>query len=231
MIQKALTKVMTHEKAVITDWCSRNAVQMQNALQAVTELQDRAGHMEGELQESQEQLTVRIPTMSPTTAVQVKHSTHQTASTPRAVNQLSCGSNAPPLCISSGGYLQSQIHCGQATPPPRLQQCSPGPTRQPPVRHRCTYGMQKAGKRLVENISELQAAVKVAANVSLAHSAVEEVGRILAQLVRAARHVQANELHLALAIVNDLRASSDLRARPRPHLRHPRPPRLHRLVV
>ena len=58
MIQKALTKVMTHEKAVITDWCSRNAVQMQNALHAVTELQDRAGHMEGELQESQEQLTV-----------------------------------------------------------------------------------------------------------------------------------------------------------------------------
>lgn len=76
--------------------------------------------------------------------------------------------------------------------------------------------MQKAGKKLVENISELQAAVKVASNVSLAHSAVEEVRRIVTQLVRAARHVQANELHLALAIVNDLRASSDLCAPP-PH--------------
>eukprot|EP00892_Ulva_mutabilis_P001277 jgi/Ulvmu1/1114/UM106_0031.1 len=127
MIQAALTKVMTHEKAVITDWCSRNAVQMQSALHAVTELQERAGRMEGELQESQQQLA-------------------------------------------------------------------------------------KAGKKLVENISELQAAVKVASNVSLAHSAVEEVRRIVAQLVRAARYVQSGELHLALAIVNELRDTSDLLA-------------------
>lgn len=59
MIQQALSKVMTHEKAVITDWCSRNAVQMQSALHAVTELQDQAGRMEGQLKESQEKLTVR----------------------------------------------------------------------------------------------------------------------------------------------------------------------------
>lgn len=59
MIQQALSKVMTHEKAVITDWCSRNAVQMQSALHAVSELQDQAGRMEGQLKESQEKLTVR----------------------------------------------------------------------------------------------------------------------------------------------------------------------------
>lgn len=73
----------------------------------------------------------------------------------------------------------------------------------------------------MENISELQAAVKVASNVSLAHSAVEEVRRIIAQLVRAARYVQAGDLHLALAIVNDLRDTTDLRA---PHTAPPSSP-------
>lgn len=76
MIQVALTKVMTHEKAVITDWCSRNAVQMQSALHAVTELQERASRMDGELKESQESLSVcNRPSLIGTELS--THSTHQ----------------------------------------------------------------------------------------------------------------------------------------------------------
>jgi hypothetical protein len=75
--------------------------------------------------------------------------------------------------------------------------------------------MQKSGKHVAENMSELQDAVNVAANVALANSAVEEVRSTVAQLAKAAKHIESGDLHLALALVNDTRRANDLRAPPR----------------
>lgn len=70
--------------------------------------------------------------------------------------------------------------------------------------------LQKSGKNLIEIMKELQDAVNVADNVALAHSAVEEVKSTVAQLAKAARHVDSGDLHLALALINDARRSNDL---------------------
>ena len=74
--------------------------------------------------------------------------------------------------------------------------------------------MQKAGDKMVENMAELQEAVKVATFVSLAHDTVTQVVATVQELAKAAKHLQSGELHLALTIVNSLQQQNELRARP-----------------
>ena len=78
--------------------------------------------------------------------------------------------------------------------------------------------MQKSGKNLIEIMRELQDAVSVADNVALAYSAVEEVKATVGQLAKAAKHVEHGDVHLALALINDVRRSNDLCACPPPLL-------------
>ena len=66
---------------------------------------------------------------------------------------------------------------------------------------------------MVENMAELQEALKVATFVSLAHDSVTQVVATVQQLAAAARHLQNDELHLALTIVNALQQQNELRAR------------------
>jgi hypothetical protein len=75
--------------------------------------------------------------------------------------------------------------------------------------------LQRAGDKMVENMSELQEAVKVAALVGLAHDTVSQVAATVAELVKAAKHLKAGELHLALTIINSLQADNEFRAHPR----------------
>jgi hypothetical protein len=65
---------------------------------------------------------------------------------------------------------------------------------------------------MTENLEELEDATRVAANVRLAHSAVAEVLHTIQRLVKAAKHAKANDSHLSLSIINDLKAQNDLRA-------------------
>lgn len=67
---------------------------------------------------------------------------------------------------------------------------------------------------MVENMAELQEAVKVATFVSLAHDTVTQVVATVQELAKAAKHLQNDELHLALTIVNSLQQQNELRAHP-----------------
>lgn len=67
---------------------------------------------------------------------------------------------------------------------------------------------------MVENMTELQEAVKVAALVSLAHESVEQVLTTVQELAKAAKHLQTGDLHLALTIINSLQTDNELRAPP-----------------
>ena len=74
------------------------------------------------------------------------------------------------------------------------------------------FGVQSAGQKMIENMSELQEAVKVASLASLAHDTVQQVLTTVQELAKAAKHLQAGDLHLALTIINSLQADNELRA-------------------
>ena len=69
--------------------------------------------------------------------------------------------------------------------------------------------MQRAGDKMVENMTELQEAVKVASLVGLAHDVVSQVASTVQELVKAAKHLKAGELHLALTIINSLQQENE----------------------
>jgi hypothetical protein len=64
---------------------------------------------------------------------------------------------------------------------------------------------------MVENMMELQEAVKVAALVSLAHETVTQVLASVIELGKAAKYLQSGDLHLALTIINSLQQDNELR--------------------
>jgi hypothetical protein len=72
--------------------------------------------------------------------------------------------------------------------------------------------LRKAGNKLVENMGELQEAVKVATFVGLTHDTVKQVLATIQELVKAAKHLQNDDSHLALAIVNSLQQENELLA-------------------
>jgi hypothetical protein len=60
LMKTVLERVMTREKSVITEWCSRNSTQMQTALNTVSHLHEQAESMQKDLQESHASLAVRF---------------------------------------------------------------------------------------------------------------------------------------------------------------------------
>jgi hypothetical protein len=71
--------------------------------------------------------------------------------------------------------------------------------------------MQVAGQAVVENLTELHAAAQVAAHVRDAQRSARSVRATVAQLARAAKHLQADDLHLALTVLNDVQKANPLR--------------------
>ena len=69
--------------------------------------------------------------------------------------------------------------------------------------------MQKAGDRMLENMTELQQAVQVAMLVGHAHDVVVHVEETVHELVTAAKHLKANDLHLALTIITQLQQGNE----------------------